>query len=185
MISLDISTAFDCIWHKGLLAKLPMLGLTLITWIASLLFDTSIAIRVDSFLSTLHSINSGVPQGSFTSLALFILYVNDLLFSTPSRIFSFADDTYLRSFVSSNPQHLAYSSRIFSFADDTYLRSFVSSNPQHLAYSNISPHGNISASLPTNNLINAERWDKFNKNNSTGYRAKQTSQRTPQPSPFS
>ena len=48
VIPLDISKAFDRIWHKGLLAKLPMFGLhhTLITWISSFLSDRSIAIRL-------------------------------------------------------------------------------------------------------------------------------------------
>ena len=55
VISLDISKAFDRVWHKGFLAKLPMFGLhhTLITWASSLLSDRSIAIRVDGYLSKL------------------------------------------------------------------------------------------------------------------------------------
>ena len=63
VISLYIYKAFDRVWHKGLLAKLPMFGLhhTLITWISSFLSDRSIAIRVDGYLSKPHSINSGVP----------------------------------------------------------------------------------------------------------------------------
>ena len=63
MISLDISKAFDRVWHKGLPAKLSMFGLhpTLITWIASFYSGRSLAIRVDSFLSKPHFINSGVP----------------------------------------------------------------------------------------------------------------------------
>ena len=95
MISLDISKALDCIRHEGLLAKLSMFGLysTLITWIASFLSDRSIAIRVDGFLSKPHSNNSGVPQGSVISLVLFILFINDLLSSTSSSFFSFANDT--------------------------------------------------------------------------------------------
>ena len=109
MISLDISKAFDCIWYKGLLGKQPMFGLhpILITWIAGFLSVRSIAIRVDGFLSRPHSINSGVPQGSVISPALFILFINDLLSSKSSGIFSFAGDTYLSSSLSSNPQHLA------------------------------------------------------------------------------
>ena len=97
MISLDISKAFDRVWHKGLLAKLPMFGLhhTLIKWISSFLSDRSIAIRVDGYISNPHSINSGVPQGSAISPVLFILLINDLLSSSSSSIFSFADDTYL------------------------------------------------------------------------------------------
>ena len=129
-ISLDISKAFDRVCHKGLLAKLPMFGLyhTLITWISSFLSDRSIASWVDGYLSKPHSINSGVPQGSVISHVLFILFVNDLLSST--------------------------SSSIFSFADDTYLSSSFSSNPSLVPYSNILPHRNTSASLLTNDLTN-------------------------------
>ena len=41
VISLDISKAFDRVWHKDILVKLPMFGLnqTLINWIGSLLSD--------------------------------------------------------------------------------------------------------------------------------------------------
>jgi len=134
VISLDIFKAFDCIWHKGLLAKLPMFGLhyPLIKRISSFLSDRSIAIRVDGYLSNPHYINSDVPQGSVIPPVLFILVIDDLLSST--------------------------SSSIFSFDDDTYLSSSVSSNPQHLAFSNISPYRNTSASLLTNDLTNVEKW---------------------------
>ena len=143
VISLDISKTFDRVWHKVLLAKLPMFGLhhTFIKWISSFLSDRSIAIRFDGYLSNPHSINSGVPQGSVISPILFILFINDLL-----------------SFTSSS---------IFSIADDTYLSSSFSSNPQHLAYSNISPYRNTSASLLINDLTNVEKWcsDNFVKFN--------------------
>ena len=111
VISLGISKAFDCVWHKGLLARLPMFGLhhTLITWISSFLSDRSIALWVDGYLSKPHSINSGVPQGSVISPVLLILFANDLLSSASSSTFSFVDDTYLCSSFSSSQQHLAYS----------------------------------------------------------------------------
>ena len=101
----DFSKASDRIWDKGLLAKLPIFGLhrTLIKWIHSFLSDRSIAVRVDGFLSNLHSINAGVPQGSVISSVLFILFINDLLTSTSSSIHSFADDTFLNSSFSFNP----------------------------------------------------------------------------------
>ena len=93
VISLDISKVFDRVWHNALLAKLPMFGLhhTLIEWIGSFLSDRSLAVRVNGFLSNLHSINAGVPQGSVISPVLFILFINDLLTSTYSSIHSFAD----------------------------------------------------------------------------------------------
>ena len=109
---------------------------TLIKWISSFLSDRSIAIRVDGYLFSPHSINSGVPQGSVISPVLFILFINDLISST--------------------------SSSIFSFADDTYLSSSFSSSPQHLAYSNISPYRNTSASLLTNDLTIVEKWGSDN-----------------------
>ena len=148
VISLDISKAFDRVWLKGLLAELPMFGLhhSLTTWISSFLSDRSVAVRVDGYLSKLHSINLCVPQGSVISPVLFILFINDLLSSI--------------------------SSSIFSFADDTYLSSSISSNPQHLAYSNILPYRNTSALLLTNDLTNVEIWGndnlvKFNQDNTT------------------
>ena len=103
-------------------------------------------IRVDGYLSKPHSINSGVPQDSVISPVLFILFINDLLSST--------------------------SSSIFSFADDTYLSSSFSSNPQYLAYSNISPYCNTSASLLTNDLIHVDKRGndnlvKFNQEKTT------------------
>ena len=108
----------------------------LITWIASFLSDRSIVISADNVFSRPHSINSGVPQGSVIPPVLFILFVNDLLSSI--------------------------SSSIFSFADYTYLSSSFSSDPQHFAYSNISPQRNTSALLLTNDLTNVERCDKDN-----------------------
>ena len=138
VISLDISKAFDCVWYKDLLAKLPMFGLhhTLIKWIGSFLSDRSIAVRVDGFLSNLHSINAGVPQGSVISPVLFILFINDLLTST--------------------------SSSIHSFADDTFLSSSFSINPNDHASTEIQLHRNSSASLLSNDLTVIEKWGKDN-----------------------
>ena len=101
VISLDISKDVDRNWHKGLLAKLTKHALhhSLIKWISSFLSDRSIAFRVGGYLSNPHSINSSVPQGSVISPVLFVLFINDFLSSTSSSIFSFADDTYLRSSV--------------------------------------------------------------------------------------
>ena len=88
VISLDISKAFDRVWHKGLLANLLMFCVhyTLIIWIGSFISDRSIAVRVDDFRSYLHSINAGVPQGFLIFPVLYILFINDLLTSRRNRL---------------------------------------------------------------------------------------------------
>ena len=133
MIFLHSSKAFGYVWHKGLLAQLPMFDLhcTLIKLIASFLSQNLIGMRVDGFHSKPHSINSGIPKGSVISPIMFILFIGDPLSSI--------------------------SSNIYSFADDTYLCSSLSSNPQHLAYSNVSPCDGTLASLLIGYLTNIEK----------------------------
>ena len=98
--------------------------------------DRSIAVRVDGFLSNPHSINADVPQGSFISPVLLILFINDLLTST--------------------------SSSIHSFAGDTSLSSSFSFNPNDYASTDIQLHKNISASLLSNDLTVMEKWGRDN-----------------------
>ena len=99
MISLHISKAFDRVWHNGLLAILHMFDLhhALIKWIASFVPDRSITSRAHGFLSEPHSVNSGVLQGSVILPVLIILFIKDLLSSTSTNIYSFADDACLSS----------------------------------------------------------------------------------------
>ena len=102
MVALDISKAFDRVWHDGLLAKLPAFGFAspFISWTSSFLSDRTISVRVDGAISNVHQVNSGVPQGSVLSPTLFLLFVNDLLSSTSNPIHAFADDATLHCFLS-------------------------------------------------------------------------------------
>ena len=97
VVALDISKAFDRVWHKALLAKLPSFGFTpsLTKLIASFLSDHSISVVVDGTTSASFSVSSGVPQGSVLSPTLFLLFINDLLTSPTSLIHAFADDSTL------------------------------------------------------------------------------------------
>ena len=96
-VALDISKAFDRVWHKALLSKLPSYGFypSLCTFISSFLSGRSISAIVDGHCSTPKPINSGVPQGSVLSPTLFLLFINDLLSVTSCPIHSYADDSTL------------------------------------------------------------------------------------------
>ena len=96
-VALDISKAFDRVWHKSLISKLPSYGFypSLCTFILSFLSDRSIAAVVDGHCSSPKPINSGVPQGSVLSPTLFLIFINDLLNLTQCPIHSYADDSTL------------------------------------------------------------------------------------------
>ncbi len=96
-VTLDISKAFNRVWHSSLLSKLPSFGFysSLCTFISSFLSDRSISAAVDGHCSSPKPINSDVPQGSVLSHTLFLLFINDH-FSVPNcSIHSYADDSTL------------------------------------------------------------------------------------------
>ncbi|WP_435316543.1 reverse transcriptase domain-containing protein, partial [Klebsiella pneumoniae] len=99
IVALDISKAFDRVWHRSLLAKLPAYGFTpsLVNLISSYLSNRSISVVVDGATSSSYNISSGVPQGSVLSPTLFLLFINDLLVSSELPSHSYADDTTIHN----------------------------------------------------------------------------------------
>ncbi len=96
-VALNISKAFDRVWHKALLSKLPSYGLyhALCSFLSTFPSGRWIAAVVDGHCYTPKPINSGVPRGSVLSSTLFLLFINDLLSLTNCPIHSCADDTTL------------------------------------------------------------------------------------------
>ena len=66
VVFLDISKAFDRVWHKGLLYKLKKWGIggPLLEWFESYLFGRLQRVLVNGQKSTFLKILAGVPQGS-------------------------------------------------------------------------------------------------------------------------
>ena len=97
VVSLDISKAFDRVWHKGLLHKLPAYGIcsAALHWLSSYLSDRKMSVVLEGTTSDKLSINADVPQGSILGPTLFLLYINDLPDKLQSDIHVFADDTTL------------------------------------------------------------------------------------------
>src|SRR5678815_5525786 len=98
VVALDISKAFDLVWHASLLSKLPSFGFpsSLCLLMSSFLSNRSMLAVVDGATSSF-SVNSGVPQGSVLSPNLFLLFINDLLTCTSNSIHLYADDLTLHS----------------------------------------------------------------------------------------
>ena len=97
MVFLDISKAFDKVWHKGLLRKLESLGVRdpLLKWIRSYLSDRMQRVFIEGQSSDWDRVEAGVPHGSVLGPLLFLIYINDITCDLQSDSFIYADDTSL------------------------------------------------------------------------------------------
>ena len=95
IVFLDISKAFDRVWHRGLLFKLKSIGISgnLLNWFTNYLSDRYQRVCMNNATSSWKKINAGVPQGSILGPLLFIIFINDIVNDINSSIRLFADDT--------------------------------------------------------------------------------------------
>lgn len=94
-IFLDVSKAFDKVWHHGLLHKMmeANISLAMTQLIASFLARRTFRIKLNGTRSGQRSLTAGVPQGSLLSPALFSIFVRDLPNTPDTRTALYADDT--------------------------------------------------------------------------------------------
>lgn len=91
---LDISQAFDKVWHPGLLYKIkknfPQKQYEVLK---SYLCDRLFQVKLKGEVTDLRKVESGVPQGSVLGPILYLIYTADLPTSQDTMTATFADDT--------------------------------------------------------------------------------------------
>ena len=94
---LDLQSAYDCVWHDGLLFKLKSLQVNshLINWIRNYLNDRKVNVRIGLHLSEERILDKGLPQGAVLSPILFNVMLHDIPKSDNVKVISYADDISL------------------------------------------------------------------------------------------
>ena len=96
-IYLDISKAFDKVWHAGLIFKLKQNGIQgkMLQILSNFLSNRFQRTTLNGKTSSWSQLEAGVPQGSVLGPLLFLVYINDITDGLKSEVRIFADDTSL------------------------------------------------------------------------------------------
>ena len=100
-VFLDISKAFEKVWHKGLIYKLKQndISVNILNTIIDFLSFRKQRVVLNGQVSQWTNTEAGVPQGSILGLLLVLIYINDLSDDLSANAKLFADDTSIFSVV--------------------------------------------------------------------------------------
>lgn len=149
-VFLDVSKAFDTVWHDGLIYKMHSFGLSLgITkLIRSFLTERTFRAKIQNALSNPRYIEAGVPQGSVLSPTLYSIFTSDIPKTPTTTLAMYADDTAILA--RSLRPHLATAKLQDSIDQlESWLRLWrIDVNPEKSAAilfsrKRVAPHGQI------------------------------------------
>ena len=94
---LDMSKAFDKVWHKDLIFKLNWNTISgnLLSTLTDFLKLRKQRVLLNGQLSSWSKIETGVPQGSILGPLLFLIYINNLSDGSTANARLFADEVLL------------------------------------------------------------------------------------------
>ena len=100
-VFLDISKAFDKVWHEGIIFKLQQNCISddSLNILSNFLRNRKQRVTLNRESSSWTNVNAGVPKGSILGPLLFLIYINDLPSGLSSNAKLFAEDTSLFSVV--------------------------------------------------------------------------------------
>ena len=98
-VFLDVSKAFEKVWHDAVIFKLEQNGIScdLLHILIDFISNRKQRVVLNGQVSAWASVNAGVPQGSILGPLLFLIYINNLSDNLSSNVKLFADDTFLFS----------------------------------------------------------------------------------------
>ena len=161
-VFLDISKAFDRVWHEGLLFKLQQYGMSgeLITLIKDFLSCRKQRVVLNGQHSSWADVKAGVLQGSILGPLIFLIYINDLPNGLNSNVKLFADDTSLFSVVHNINDSANLLNSDLSKINEWALQWKMSFNPdpikqaQEIIFSRKTSKRNHLGLMLNNNIVN-------------------------------
>ena len=161
-VFLDISKAFDRVWHEGLLFKLQQYGMSgeLITLIKDFLSCRKQRVVLNGQHSSWADVKAGVLQGSILGPLIFLIYINNLPNGLNSNVKLFADDTSLFSVVHNISDSANLLNSDLSKINEWALQWKMSFNPdpikqaQEIIFSRKTSKRNHPGLMLNNNIVN-------------------------------
>ena len=121
---LDISQAFDKVWHEGLLYKLKtFLPLNMYNILQSYLTNRHFRTKYREAYSSLRPVLAGVPQGSVLGPLLYLTFTADLPTLANSTTATFADDTAILT-VHENPAEATHRPQLHLNEIQSWLKTW-------------------------------------------------------------